>query len=1704
MGTIINAQWIPRLEPDGRITEAHQTNIGVIPKDYVLREAASGLLEATHIPDYDYLKDKVRHIDKDNVTTWEDINHYDGLNAALREELNSLYPENYRVYWDDGWFRFRNYYLRYKEESTTTDIVEANSNDIRNKVAEMASKFSSFDKFLTALKAGVGENFGFDYQSESFIAAFDMKEGDRNAGHHDFNIQQIKKFYDTQGKEYKAAQKREREQAAAQIAVDNIIHMALAADAEFSPAEFTQDNASQSPTAPDSDPRQDIKTLIKNLKEFGKPMSEKVLEDGTPVADIREEGRPIMPPPASPESLWVNDNYYTQNPHHIHDEFFTKSGRYGEVKSVRSTSLNESLSRIDTGGVELPRRTGNRRSSSRLTSSDGRGAVSTGAVSTGARPTPTAPDPLERALARSGVELEAKATAKKKRSQRAGSPPRPRWIMPDRDDAAQRNAEERQVNPIDELAYADVPMFTAEEVAATYNEGLTEDDFRIFAYYWQQQGQPLEGYYASLPAPNEDELIGWIEQGRLYYYRGMLLPDYFYLAEDIYEKETVFQQERTLITNKYGEAVAARQQQALSNVFQSHYRGRLLLDHTLPETERLVIDPESSFAYQFKVKGLVSAESFHIRKVTAEKNKRFGEPDFIKDANSYDTDRTTFEELSLTQAYHYWLTKNARTISFKKPVDSIELIKIGSYRTPRPQDTDATVWSTKKANVQSEYKRLFAEFLSTELLPEDRTQLETKWNREYNNYLPIDYTRVPVAFPMGKTYRDMPVDIRSEKRDAVTFMLSQGSGCLAYDVGFGKTWSAIFIISQMLHIGRCRRPLLVVPNQVYKQFLLEIKGLAPHIPIREYYNLDQEHLEYARNFPPQDGSLTIMTYEGLRKLGFNQETSREYMRELIEITQQGFDKVTTKKQQAIQEGVLERIGQMLTGSQVNIEDFGWDFLCVDEAHSMKKIFTSVKGEVINGDRQVNSYEIQSGSPSTLGLKGFAVANYILRRNSLRNVLLLTATPFTNSPLEVYSMLTLVGYDSLVKRGIKSIKQFFDTYVDTDYRLVINAQLQPERRQVVTGFRNLKSLQSLIYRSFDRKDINTKNAKGQGVSVKRPEKWVLPLRSQLIDGHDGHRQWVYVEQDERVESILPLTDYQAEIMADVKSYASGHKEFNLLCNRFLEMEVAGDLEEGTIVEVAERLFEHSLNEKEQAGVRLLRAMSLSRNLALSPYLHVCRNLPPLTYKSYIETSPKLLYVMECVKSVRQHHLDRNEPVSGQVIYMDRGVDYFALIKEYLVKELGYEPHEVGIMRSNMSSVKPKGVATGEAKSYVQNLFLGKKWIESRKEFVDVPDAERIKIIIGTGTIKEGVNLQRFGTVLYNCFIDWNPTDQIQLEGRIWRQGNLYKNVRIVNVLMEDSADIFLFQKLEEKTGRINQLWNRDGSSNTFNLDEFNPEELKYTLISDPAVIAKLEIEEEEARIREGKLSLENDIKQIIAVQEAFRDRDTYVDRLLPYLQDQNLRVPADRRQDTEYMRAKLATIIRSQTLPMNGDLEDTNVERVSVKEYFLEGAGRDTRSPQYSAQRQFKPDWWSSYARALRLVKRFEDTYLKPRGWHPDRLDSERKRIQDKIAELEQQITELSSEESKRARRLRIEMEREESRQISKNLEARVEDFKSLNYLLDDRKEVVMEAKNEAPGAEQIEQALEGLRVLADLSEGDTLEEVNQAVNGLEVLLELAA
>lgn len=140
---------------------------------------------------------------------------------------------------------------------------------------------------------------------------------------------------------------------------------------------------------------------------------------------------------------------------------------------------------------------------------------------------------------------------------------------------------------------------------------------------------------------------------------------------------------------------------------------------------------------------------------------------------------------------------------------------------------------------------------------------------------------------------------------------------------------------------------------------------------------------------------------------------------------------------------------------------------------------------------------------------------------------------------------------------------------------------------------------------------------------------------------------------------------------------------------------------------------------------------------------------------------------------------------------------------------------------------------------------------------------LKILIGSETISEGVDLNGNSLVLYNCMLGWNPTEPVQVEGRLWRQGNRQKKVHIVYPLMYNSLDSLIYQKHDEKASRIDAIWEYRGDK--INVEEINPAELKFDLIKSPEMKADIVLEEKAIPLKR-ELKIIEEICALIALAD----------------------------------------------------------------------------------------------------------------------------------------------------------------------------------------------------------------------------------------------
>lgn len=662
-------------------------------------------------------------------------------------------------------------------------------------------------------------------------------------------------------------------------------------------------------------------------------------------------------------------------------------------------------------------------------------------------------------------------------------------------------------------------------------------------------------------------------------------------------------------------------------------------------------------------------------------------------------------------------------------------------------------------------EHLFDRFLHQGLLPEQKNWVEQTWNKTFNNFSTIDYKNFDYTLEgFSGTFDGKKFTLHEQQKKGFAFLCSKGNGLLAYDVGVGKTATGIAAVVHQIQHQKCKRPLIIVPKAVYSKWVHDINELFPNINLIKLENLNKEIIDNLRinsifeesnkGFLLPEKSVSICTAEAIEKIYFKEET--------LPLLQESFNHILSQKKII---SYFELPSKLSFENYIFFEDLGADLILVDEAHRYKNLIKKVcKGGHSEFSR------LGFGEPSSRAIKMFAITEFIHRHNNEKNVFLLSATPFTNSPMEIYTTLLFTGGNEIRQMGYKDINDFLNEFAEIKIEWTVNNKNQVVQKTVMKNFRSLDALQKIIQNYIDK--VNVEEAK-----ISRPKKETHVIK---IEQTEVQKQ-IYEEQIQRLcnASSLPV---------------------------------------------------------------IFSAMNTMRLCLISPTLVKNHNSHNNDLSDFVTASPKMLFVCQSVIKIY-----REKPDCGQIIYLPRGVKEFSAIKKYLIqKEIPEDT--IGIMNSSTTELRKNKIT---------------------KAFNDSQNV--LKILLGSETISEGVDLNGNSLILYNCMLGWNPTEPVQVEGRLWRQGNKQKKVHIVYPLMYNSLDSLIYQKHDEKASRIDAIWDYRGDK--INVEEINPAELKFDLIKSPEMKADIILEQKAIPLK----------RELKIIEESKNLIDLADQRIIPFKQ-----------------------------------------------------------------------------------------------------------------------------------------------------------------------------------------------------------------------------
>ena len=980
--------------------------------------------------------------------------------------------------------------------------------------------------------------------------------------------------------------------------------------------------------------------------------------------------------------------------------------------------------------------------------------------------------------------------------------------------------------------------------------------------------------------------------------------------------------------------------------------------------------------------------------------------------------------VSLAYAYENFLWSSLPRDMFLYPnINGRAIIAVCYQKERQPRGWEKEAWELFKGRCFSECDRLFGVFIEMCLTHKDKMRLDMDWNRRFNGFPSLPTNKVPIALPMSRIVRGGTFELRPAQREGVAFMELASSGCVAFDVGVGKTFTAIAEVACAMQQGKCKRPIIAVPNSTYQNWIMEIigkngvNGLLANtgITMNYWFNLGSDISAHEKDV--KDNSITLITKEGLKKFGFSERLGEEVADDFKSVLSQATQNMDPKAQAKFNEKIDSLLGRGQKGGKLDFDKCGFDYIVIDEAHNYKNVFSKIHADTSKASQ---TFHASGGEPSDIGLKGFIFCNYIQRMYG-GNVMLLTATPFTNTPLEIFSMLSFVAMDELHKRNIDNVHRFFETFVNEEYDEIVDASLNIRNDYVTKSFKNRKVLQGLIYANFDYKT-------GDEAGVKRPNKINIPLL---------YKNGVMLDKNNQILSYLKMTKRQEQ----------NQEIINFLINTAGKGGAKG---------------------QGKGGDSVLSGMGSSLNNALTPFLFKIPgdvipkiqnylglsdesimeiNREPYDYEEFINESPKIKFTCECIKTVRDWHKKNGTECSGQIIYADRGKQYFDLIKEYLEEECDFK-RDVEYITEDIEDKNGK-----KKKKKVDEVEIISGGINETKKdlLMKAFNDGVIKVIIGTSTIKEGVNLQRRSTVLYNLYPNWNPTDVQQLEGRLYRQGNTFQFVRIVMPLMQNSMDTFVFQKLQEKTDRINDIWYRADRGNVLNVDSLDPKEVKFALITNIDMLVKLQIKKELLNLdREYKI-LEDEANTLSQFKWKFERMNNLRTRVLEEMrrsldnmgryvreiynrptEDELKKMNAEERNKTTKLLERYDELMRFIHQPTFDN--DKEIIQMSRKLGNV-----------YSGHSVYTTD---SFSETVKEVAKIEDSVLARRGYDRNSdITAVVEELKGELKKMNDEKEQLNSSDHYQEIYDYIVNKKKEMNIVGKSIESRIEEFKNTNYVM---------------------------------------------------------
>jgi N12 class adenine-specific DNA methylase/antirestriction protein ArdC len=745
--------------------------------------------------------------------------------------------------------------------------------------------------------------------------------------------------------------------------------------------------------------------------------------------------------------------------------------------------------------------------------------------------------------------------------------------------------------------------------------------------------------------------------------------------------------------------------------------------------------------------------------------------------------------------------------------------KVDDHSVVNPKETAAAI--DKLDKIQKRFRNWLLED------PERCAEVEKIYNERFNSIRAREYDGSYLTLPGSNPQ----IQLKPHQLNAVARITEGGNSLLAHEVGAGKTFEMIAGAMESKRLGKCSKSLLCVPNHIVKQFEEDFRKLYPNANIivaRKEDFSEKNRKAFLAKIAVSNCDAVIMGHTQFAKLPLSSENLNQfYSHEIALLIKAREAAILEGKKRAVSD-LNARIKKLQARLDKLIKQDDKDQGITFEQTGIDKLFVDEAHSFKNLDTITSMSRVPGISSQGAGksMDLLSKCQYLDSITNHKGVVFATGTPISNSMTELFTMMRYLQSDRLEQIGLSN----FDSWVSNFGEISSELKLTPtgnkfNEKTSLASFKNVPELMNLFKEATD---------------IKLAEDLKLNVPN-------AHFETISVEPSNFQKAIIKSLAKRAEA---VHNHSVRPDEDNML-------KITHD---GRALGLDQRAYDPSAPDVPDSKT----------NVCIAKVLEIYK-------ETEANKSTQLIFCDQCVpkeKNKKKTKTDRIDEITENDLTNKLDSSESAFDEDDIDTENKFNIY---------ADIKSKLVKAGVPEDQIAFIHDAKNEDDKQKLFHKVQKGE-VRILLGsTPKMGAGTNVQNKLIALHHLDIGWKPSDIEQRNGRIIRQGNENKDVKVFNYVTKGTFDAYLWQMQEAKQKFIKQIMT--SKTCVRNCEDVDETELKYSEVKALAV--------GDGRIKE-KMELEVELKKLQLREAAHRDEQKNLKRLVTTILPEELnRLTADK-------------------------------------------------------------------------------------------------------------------------------------------------------------------------------------------------------------------